>query len=389
MNKKWTILFSIIGIVILAFAVFYVYSTFSPLKSNGVPSPTSELIGNGTGNKVQMSLFYGQGCPHCAAEEAYFNSIKDKYNLDIKLYEIYFNKDNSQFAIKLATAYGQEIQGVPTLFVNGKIIAGFSPEIQNKIENEILNCSANQCANPENVILPKSNDTKQKLTIPAVMVAAIVDAINPCAFAVLILLLTTVLASGTRRKALYAGLSFASAIFISYMLMGLGIYTAIKFGGISRIFYMFVSILALIVGLFHIKDYFWHGKFFLMEVPLTWRPKMKMLIRNVVSVPGAFLVGLFVSLFLLPCTSGPYIVILGLLAQVATHNYAILMLLLYNFTFILPMIAITLLVAFEFTTAEQAEEWRQNKLRLLHLIAGILMIGMGIFMLALVILGYL
>ena len=67
-----------------------------------------------------------------------------------------------------------------------------------------------------------------------------------------------------------------------------------------------------------------------MEVPISWRPRLKAVIKGITSVPGAFLVGFVVSLFLLPCTSGPYIVILGLLAKTTTRNYALLLLLLYN-----------------------------------------------------------
>ena len=108
---------------------------------------------------------------------------------------------------------------------------------------------------------------------------------------------------------------------------------------------------------------------------------MKALIRGVTSVPGAFLIGFVVSLFLLPCTSGPYIVILGLLSKTATRNVAFIYLLIYNFIFILPMLVITSLIYWGFTSVEQAEEWRQKRLQTLHLVAGIiiLLLGIGMF----------
>ena len=115
---------------------------------------------------------------------------------------------------------------------------------------------------------------------------------------------------------------------------------------------------------------------------------MKALIKGVTSVPGAFLIGFLVSLFLLPCTSGPYIVILGLLSKTATRNYALMLLLLYNFIFILPMLLITFAITFGLTTTEEAEQWRQKKLKVLHLIAGILMVLLGIGMFIAIGLGY-
>jgi cytochrome c biogenesis protein CcdA len=107
----------------------------------------------------------------------------------------------------------------------------------------------------------------------------------------------------------------------------------------------------------------------------------------VTSVPGAFLTGFLVSLFLLPCTSGPYIVIIGLLGKTATRAGAMYWLLLYNAIFVLPMIAITSAVYFGITTADRAEAWRSRHLRVLHLIAGTIILLLGATMLATVWLG--
>ena len=107
---------------------------------------------------------------------------------------------------------------------------------------------------------------------------------------------------------------------------------------------------------------------------------MKMLIKGVTSPAGAFLIGFAVSLFLLPCTSGPYIVILGLLAKTASFMEGLGYLLLYNFVFVLPMLIITFSVAFGLTTMAKAEEWRQRKLKVLHLIAGVILLLLGIGM---------
>ncbi len=225
------------------------------------------------------------------------------------------------------------------------------------------------------------------LTIPAVIGAAAVDAINPCAFAVLILLTTTILANGNKNKALHAGLAFTGSIYISYFLMGLGLFSAIQAAGLTRTFYIVVTALAFIVGLLNIKDYFWYGKGVLMEVPISWRPRMKKLISSIVSVPGAFAIGFVVSLFLLPCTSGPYIVILGLLAENVTKAVGVWYLLLYNLIFVLPMLAITWIVYKGISTTEKLERIRQTKLRLLHLIAGLIIIAIGGVMLYMILTG--
>ncbi len=221
------------------------------------------------------------------------------------------------------------------------------------------------------------------LTPVAVVCGAALDAINPCEFAILILLMASILiADDTRKKALRTGLSFVAAVFIAYFLMGVGLLEFIRVYTLSfaGIFYKIVAALAIIIGLLNIKDYFWYGGGgFIMEVPQSWRPKMKGLIRRVASPIGGFFTGLVVSLFLLPCTSGPYVVILGLLASKTTLVKAILYLVVYNLIFIAPMVAIVLAMHWGLPP-ERAEDWRKQKIRLLHLIAGIVLVALGLAM---------
>ena len=109
---------------------------------------------------------------------------------------------------------------------------------------------------------------------------------------------------------------------------------------------------------------------------------MQGVIRHVTSPIGALTAGFMVSLFLLPCTSGPYVVILGLLAERVEFAKTFMLLVLYNLIFILPMILITLAVSYFDVKAGKLEAWRQQNLRLLHLIAGVIMVGIGIYLIS-------
>jgi cytochrome c biogenesis protein CcdA/glutaredoxin len=347
--------------------------------------------------KVEVDMFYGVGCPYCAKMELFLDGLTaNNTHLQVNKYEI---NQNINLFFELAAQYnfdvGETVK-IPVVFVHEKVFVGYNEEIANSLKDYVLQCVDEICRyegnithtiGPGDTMQPESR--LKKLTLPAVITAAAVDSINPCEFAVLVLLLTTILLKSSKKKALFAGLAFTLAIYISYLAMGFGLYSAIKISGLTHIFYICVSVLAILVGLFNLKDYLWYGRWFIMEVPLSWRPRMKMLIKSVVSVSGAFLIGFVVSLFLLPCTSGPYIVILGLLAQATTKNYAIMLLLLYNFIFVIPMLLITFAVYLGFTTTEQAEKWRTKKLKVLHLITGMIMLLLGIGMLAALWLGYL
>jgi cytochrome c biogenesis protein CcdA/glutaredoxin len=335
---------------------------------------------------VDLVLFYGRGCPYCAAMREYLATVRqDRPEIRLHEYEVYFSSDNALLFQQMADAYGTEIEGVPTLFVGDAVIVGFSEEMRPLIARAIDRCKAEACASPLERI--SGSAELPTLTLTAVVVAALVDAINPCAFAVLILLITAVLGAGHRLRVLYSGLAFSLAIFISYYLMGLGLYSAVAAAGVTEALYVVVGVLAILIGLFNLKDYLWYGKWFVMEVPLSWRPTLQRIIHRVTSAPGAFLTGFVVSLFLLPCTSGPYIVIIGLLGETAERAGALLWLLLYNAIFIAPMIAITAAVYFGLTTAEKAEAWRSRHLRALHLVAGTVILLLGVAMLTMLWLG--
>lgn len=326
----------------------------------------------------KIYFFYGIGCPHCVNVEEYFEKkdIYEKYPVEKK--EIYQDKENAVLFNEIMEEKRIPVyqRGVPMVVLGDEVIVGDRPIIADFEEkaNEYL---GNKVGQKET-----QKEDSFGLTLPMVLGASLVDAINPCAFAVLILLMTTILAAGSSSKALKSGIAFAASIFISYFLMGLGLYKAISLAGsISGTMLRVLGVLAIILGILNLKDWLWYGRGFLMEVPVSWRPTLKKLIGSVTSPVGAFLVGFLVSLFLLPCTSGPYIVILGLLAQNVFDQKALVYLFIYNLVFVSPMVLITLLV-YKGLDVKRAEEERQKRLRVLHFIAGVILILMGIVILA-------
>ncbi len=216
------------------------------------------------------------------------------------------------------------------------------------------------------------------LTWSTLIGAAAVDSVNPCTLAVQIMLLSAILLAGKRYKVLTAGFGFTGAIFISYFFMGLGLYTTIQAASLVEGFFYLVIALAFLVGVLSIRAYFDYTPGVLaVEIPTSWRPYLKGLIGRVTSTRGAILIGFICSLFLLPCSSGPYLVILGLLAKTSTRMAAVPLLAIYNLVFVMPMIAITMMVYAGLTTVARAHRWRELYIRKLHLISGILMIGMS------------
>ena len=217
---------------------------------------------------------------------------------------------------------------------------------------------------------------------------ALADAVNPCEIAVLTMVLVAILIQNPekRRRVLYAGLAFSAAIYIGYLFYGVILVQLFKtFAEFLRENAIYVSrglaVLAMIIGALNIKDYFIYRPGGLAtEMPIWMRPKVKNIISKITSPAGAFIIGFIVTLFLLPCTMGPYIVASEILSELGVLN-ALPWLLYYNLLFVLPMILITLIVYFGFSRVEDVSGWKDRNIRILHLIAGILLFLVGIVLL--------
>ena len=224
-------------------------------------------------------------------------------------------------------------------------------------------------------------------TLITTLSLAAVDAINPCALAVMVIVLMTLLTQNPekRHRVLAGGFAFTSAVFILYFLYGI---IMVQFfanaipetGKYSYYIFKGFGIFAIVLGVLNLKDYFaYKPGGIATEMPLSLRPRMKLLIKNITSPKGAFWTGILVTLFLLPCTIGPYIIFSG---DVSTMSFfkTLPWLLLYNLIFILPMIGVTLAIYFGVTTVDKVSGWKELNIKKLHLIEGLILIILGILM---------
>src|SRR3989337_562628 len=189
----------------------------------------------------------------------------------------------------------------------------------------------------------------ENLTIPIVIAAAVIDSINPCVFGVLIFLIAFMTKMfKSANKMLMFGLLYSSVVYATYLLLGFGILKIAIGTGFATGFYWFAALIAIFVGLLEIKDYFWYGKGFSLQIIPGGSERIKyytdqiekweshhplMLILTTVAL------GIFVVMVELPCTEAPYLAILGLLSKGAFAT-AVPLLLLYNLVFIAPLFVI-------------------------------------------------
>jgi cytochrome c biogenesis protein CcdA len=196
---------------------------------------------------------------------------------------------------------------------------------------------------------------------------------------VLIILLSFIsLYHESRKRLIISAASFIFSVFITYILIGIGIVKALTFLGIAEMVRTFVGVLAIVVGLLNVKDYFAHGAGgFATEIPQAWRPYLFSLLRKSTNPWAAFAMGSVVTLIELPCTGGPYFFAIGILSRVGMTPMFFAYLILYNLIFISPLIFISVLVYFGRLSVEKASDWQAKNSQRLHLVAGLLMLAAG------------
>lgn len=337
-------------------------------------------------------LFYGNGCPHCAKVEEYIkdNNLSKTFDIDQK--EVFYNKANrvefNWYIAKHNLTYDKI--GVPFLIINSGTDCNYVNGDSNIIDyfsGKLAQVTAAACKDTALTwsTQPIAKTLKQRLSFFGIMLpAAISDSINPCAFAVMLLLLSTILTRHkSRRKTLLAWWLFALAVFLTYLAMGIWLFSALATANNTFVLKLIVWILWLLVWLANLKDFFRYGKWFVMEVPFARRPKMQSIIDKVSSPRWAFIVGIVVSLFLLPCSSGPYFTILGYLSSQSKDITTrwLIYLIVYNLIFVLPMFVIALLVWLGYASVDKLAKIKHEKTKLIHLIVGLLMLGLWAYVL--------
>lgn len=104
-------------------------------------------------NKVNIYFFWGQGCPHCEKEFAFFESIKEKYGKYYNLYsfETWYDKENAELLYTFAEVMNDKVTGVPYTIIGNKTFVGFG----DKDESDFIHAIEKQYKNNFDVYFNK------------------------------------------------------------------------------------------------------------------------------------------------------------------------------------------------------------------------------------------
>ena len=380
MEKNQKIFLILLTVIIVSAAFFLASPYYNPVKTG----PLRSFTGNASG-PVTAFYFYGDGCSHCEKVKPLIADLEVKYpDLNLTRLEVYNNAENRQQFLEMSRKYGVANPGVPLLFIGNSSLIG-EAEITERFESEIIAereriASCNSTAQP---VTPEKEpacpqETPQ-LSLPLVIFAAMVDSANPCGLSVLVFLLIPMAAAGSRRRILLVGGVYIVAMFLFHLLVGIGLFSVFSLSGLSRTFAIIGGAIALILGIITIVDVIRNKETFILSIPESKKGLLGDYIR-IASLPAAFILGILAGILGFSCTGGIYISILAIMGTKMTVMSGLPWLALYNIVYILPLILITLLIAYGISP-ERAESMRTEYKRTIRLIIGLVLVTLGLVIL--------
>ncbi len=192
------------------------------------------------------------------------------------------------------------------------------------------------------------------LGLPAILLAGLIDGLNPCAIAVLLVFVSATLLAvgatidgsiGQRRRALFkGGAAYIAGMFITYLLIGLGL---MGFAGALRQDHLGTKIFALVAiawALVALQEALLPELGERLKMPPMLHGRAQSWVARA-SLPGLFGAGALIGLCTVPCSGNVYIAVLALLSSRQDMAQALGYLVLYNVAFVVPLVVLLGIVA--------------------------------------------
>lgn len=386
---------------------------------------------------INIHLFYGNGCPHCAAEEEFLSDyLKDRTDVKLYKYEIWYDSHNQELLSKVQKEMGTTNKnGVPFTVIGKKTIVGYADGVtdeqikdainyylnndyrdyageitgkvkktevkedtikdesktEDKKENKIEKADDTKDSDQtdENVTVPvlgKINAKKVSLPILAV-VLGFVDGFNPCAMWILIFLITMLFNMKDRKKMWILGLTFiltSGIVYLMFMLAWLNLATFISKIAFIR---LLIAVIALVVGLINIYKYIDSLKKKDEGCDVVDKKDRKKIMEKIISITHEkkFIIALFgimvlaasVNIIELMCSIGIPLLFTQILAMnnLSTFSYMIYMFI-YIFFFLIDDIVIFVISMVTLKVTGLSTKYTKYS----HLVGGIIMLIIGLLL---------
>ena len=351
---------------------------------------------------VHLYFFWSEKCPHCMDARPDILEIDVNYPwLKLHSYELSKNKENVQIYISMAASFGNDARSVPTFMFCGNLLSGYD---SHQTTGESLREHLEACyqfvreTNPKPTASFDYNSQKSdsssveipfigvlsaddySLPVLTILIAGM-DAFNPCAFFVLLFLLSMMVHSSSRGRMVLIGgifVFFSGAMYFLFMAAWLNLFVYI---GELRLITLIAGSLAVLIALINIKDYFWFKKGISLSISNEKKPALFDRVRHLLRLESLFtaavatvFLAIVANSYELLCTAGfpmIYTRILTLSSMSTTSYYFYL--LLYNLVYILPLLVIVVL----FTIKLGSRKLTRHEGVVLKLLSGVMMLQLG------------
>ena len=219
--------------------------------------------------ETSVTLFWGDGCPHCAEEEKYLDILKQELgdNLNITKYEVWNNKENNELLTKVRNVLNDDNEGVPFLVIGNKYFTGYTEDMAKEIKKAIFDNLKQNHLNIVDLVkkgeeIPTSMtlnenptihfsllgnvDAKEVNTTSLALTEGMSDAINLGSLWIMLFLFGILLSVYNKKKRFILGSIFVLTSTLTYAIFGLsGAEFTINQTAFIR---SFISIIAIVIA---------------------------------------------------------------------------------------------------------------------------------------------
>lgn len=347
---------------------------------------------------VETVYFYSATCSQCRyVSEKVIPPLKEKYGgrLVIDAKEI-STEENLRLLLEMERRAGRAVNKRPPLiFIGDDILegrkaieSGLAAAVARYVDKGGGTIAVNESSSSRTVA-----DKFKSLGIIAVITGGLLDGINPCAFATLIFLISYLAYAGRKgRDLILSGFCYTAGVFAAYFGIGLGLFEFVRifpaFETVGKAVMLFIAGGAVALGILSVYDWVMirKGRASEMKLQLSafFKKKIHSSIRTgtrrggiiVSSVTAGFLIGLFEF----PCTGQVYFPIIVVIRGISgLRTQGILYLLLYNALFILPLIAVFILV-YKGLTSDELAKLMKRRMALVKILTAVFFFMVALFL---------
>lgn len=346
--------------------------------------------------QLNLYFFWSLQCPHCKDALPVVEAMaRDLPWLKLHSMDISRQPEYHGLFMELAAMFGERPRSVPAFFYCGQMALGFdhAEGMGRQIRQQLEQCHAELVAQSKPAptqhatapvlqlpLLGELDRDQQSLLLITVVIAAL-DAFNPCAFFVLLFLLSMLVHMRNRRRMLFIGGVFvfvSGALYFLFIAAWLNLFLIL---GMQRLFTVVAGLVALTMAAINIKDYLRPGQGLSLSIPASKKPGLFARMRGLLQAENlaamtlaTITLAIAANTYELLCTAGLPMVYTRILTLEAlpTSSYY-LYLLLYSVIYVIPL----LLIVLAFTWSMGQRKMKVHEGQLLKLLAGVMMLMMG------------